>query len=379
MMYRSMVSPSKYYQGYHLLDQLIDHISFAGTRFAVIIDPAVKSIVLGRLDRAFRAQAGGFQYQLIDFNGESTLSEAERVRKLVESYDFDGVIGIGGGKLIDTSKYVANASRKALVIIPTSASSDAPCSGISVVYDDHGVFLKAERMNRNPDLVLVDTSIIFSAPKRLLVAGVGDAIATFYEARACSKSKALNYTGGKQPEVAVAIARLCRDILFENIEEAIESMDEGVASEAFERVVEANIFLSGVGFENNGCALAHATYNGLTEAVPGLAIMHGEGVAFGTILQLVTEFFVNDQWDLEEFRKIVEIYKKIGLPTTLKGLKIDADEQTINRIAIEIAKTKNASHMPFEVTADLLRTTLKLTEDLFDDENRLIINVAMRQ
>lgn len=101
----------------------------------------------------------------------------------------DVVIGVGGGKVIDTAKaVVTNLGGYQLVIIPTVASNDSPCSGVAVIYNDEGVVIKALMMKRNPDLVLVDTAVIAQSPKRLLVAGMGDALATWFEARACKAS-----------------------------------------------------------------------------------------------------------------------------------------------------------------------------------------------
>lgn len=71
-----------------------------------------------------------------------------------------------------------------VIICPTVASTDAPCSALSVVYTDEGVFQEYLFLKRNPDVVLVDTAVIAASPLRLTVAGMGDALATYFEVRA---------------------------------------------------------------------------------------------------------------------------------------------------------------------------------------------------
>jgi glycerol dehydrogenase len=222
-------------------------------------------------------------------------------------------------------------------------------------------------MKKNPDMVIVDTNVIANAPVRLLVAGMGDAFATYYEARACHQSGTTNYTGGRHTEAAFALAKLCNDILLEYGVEAKQSVEKKEWSEALEKVVEANILLSGVGFENNGCAIAHAIYNGMTAAIKPFPIMHGEGVAFGTIVQLVTEYMVNNQWNDEEFKEVLNFYVSVGLPYSFENLGIDSPS---DQLLMEISEATcssgpNAHKMPFEVTPQVIYESLLRVNKLY--------------
>jgi glycerol dehydrogenase len=254
-----------------------------------------------------------------------------------------------------------------LTIIPTAASSDAPCSALSVIYNSDGTFLKSMRMKKNPDLVLVDTEIIVKAPVRLLVAGMGDAFATYYEARACKRSSSNNFTGGIQTEAAYSLAKLCNDVLLKYGEKAKKSVEEKQWSEELENIVEANIYLSGVGFENNGCAIAHAIYNGMTTVLKPFPVMHGEGVAFGTIVQLVTEYLNEGTWNENEWAEVVRFYKKIGLPLSFKDLGVlNLEEDTIWSIAEATCNSgPNAHKMPFEVTPEVIYKSLIRVNTIF--------------
>lgn len=365
-MYKSLVTPGKYYQGKDILNELYSHIEYLGKSFVIITDEFVRKIVEKKVETGFVGTNGIFEY--INFNNESTEAEALRIAYIISNKNIDGIIGIGGGKVIDTSKYVSDISGIPLVIIPTSASSDAPCSAISVIYDENGRFIKAKRTRKNPDMVLVDTMVISQAPERLLIAGMGDAFATYYEARACNKAGKLNYTGGNNTEGAFELTKLCNDILLENGLEAKNSVVRKEWSMELEKVVEANIYLSGVGFENNGCAIAHAMYNGMTSALTPFNAMHGEGVAFGTIVQLVTEYKAAGQWNREEFTEVVDFYKKIGLPLSFKDLGIDRiNDKTLMDIALATSMTKNAKNMPFDVTPIVLFESMVEINKMFDN------------
>src|SRR5699024_7644546 len=109
----------------------------------------------------------------------------------------DVVIGLGGGKTIDTAKAVGDALGIAVVVAPTTASTDAPTSALSVIYSDDGVFEGYKFYTKNPDLVLVDSKVIVNAPVFLLASGMGDAMATFVETRASLKRNSNTMAGGK--------------------------------------------------------------------------------------------------------------------------------------------------------------------------------------
>lgn len=126
------------------------------------------------------------------------------------------VVAVGGGKTIDTGKIVANRLGVPVAVVPTIASTDAPCSACAVVYSEEGVVVRVEYQKKNPDLVLVDSEIIANAPERFLVAGMGDALATWFEAESCRKAKSKNEAGELGSLTAYALARLCYDTLLES-------------------------------------------------------------------------------------------------------------------------------------------------------------------
>jgi glycerol dehydrogenase len=142
------------------------------------------------------------------------------------------------------------------MLVPTVASTDAPCSALSVLYSESGEFDRYLPLRRSPDIVVADVELIAKAPVRLLAAGMGDALSTYYEARACSRSGAVTSAGGTGTLAALALARTCLDTLLADGAQALQDAADGRATAAVEHIVEANIYLSGIGFESGGLAAA---------------------------------------------------------------------------------------------------------------------------
>ena len=230
---------------------------------------------------------------------------------------------------------------------------------MSVIYTEEGVFEKYLFLPANPNLVLMDTDIIAKSPVRLTVAGMGDALATYFEARACKRSGATSCAGGKTTEAAMALAELCFNTLMDEGVKAKIALEAGVCTPAVEKVIEANTLLSGIGFESAGLAGAHAIHNGFTVLEECHHMYHGEKVAFGTITQLVLENI--PQEDLEE---IILWCIEVGLPVTLAELGAGkvTDEQLMEVATTACAENDTLHNMPFEVTPETVFAAIKAAD-----------------
>jgi glycerol dehydrogenase len=359
---KTLAAPGKYIQGRGLIEDIYKHISFIGKRFLLLTDEVVFALLHQQLEKGMADAEINFERH----GGESTVKEGERVALRAKQLKCDGILGIGGGKVIDTAKMAGDLADIAIVIVPTIAASDAPCSAVSVIYDAEGTFVRSSRIKRNPDVVLVDTDVISTAPVRTLVAGMGDAFATYYEARACDRSGACNYTGGVHSEAAFALAELCNRILIEYGAQAKKSVEKKTWSLALEKVVEANIYLSGVGFENNGCAIAHALYNGMTAVLKPFPVFHGEGVAYGTLVQLASEYLDQGEWNEAEWKEVTDFYQSVGLPMKLSDL--DGSDAHEDALLLRIGEATcgsgpNAHKMPFQVTAESIAKAIQAVDE----------------
>ncbi|MCD3473199.1 glycerol dehydrogenase, partial [Streptococcus equi subsp. equi] len=270
--------------------------------------------------------------------------------------DNDVIIGLGGGKTIDSAKAIADILEIPVIIAPTIASTDAPTSALSVIYTDEGAFEKYIFYAKNPELVLVDTQVICQAPKRLLASGIADGLATWVEARAVMQKNGDTMAGGNQTLAGLAIAEACERTLFADGLKAMASCEKKVVTPALENVIEANTLLSGLGFESAGLAAAHAIHNGFTALTGDIHhLTHGEKVAYGTLTQLFLE-----NKSREEIDRYVDFYQAIGMPTTLKEMHLDtATEEDFLKIGRQATMAGETIHqMPFTITAEDVASAL---------------------
>jgi glycerol dehydrogenase len=282
-------APSRYTQGRNATASLGEEIVKLGLTGPALILAGKTAISMLSAVWQSSLSAAGLAYTICPFAGECSVSEIERGKTEARKSGARIIIGAGGGKVLDTARAVAADLQLPVVNCPTVASSDAPCSALSVVYTDEGVFHEYRIYGRNPDLVLVDTEVIARSPARLLVAGMGDALATWFEAKVCSDGNIRNMRGGASTRSALALAELCYRTLLADGTAALRALETHTVTPALERLVEANTLLSGLGFESSGLAAAHALHNGLTAAPETHHFWHGEKVAFGVLVQLMME------------------------------------------------------------------------------------------
>jgi glycerol dehydrogenase len=198
----------------------------------------------------------------------------------------------------------------------------------------------------NPAAVLVDVEIIAAAPTRFLVAGMGDALATWFEARSCDRTQSPNECDGYGTAAGLAIARLCYETLLSHGAAARRASEGHLVTPALERIVEANILLSGIGFESAGLAAAHSIHNGLTALAESHSSYHGEKVAFGTLagLQLADA-------SAEETATVYSFCEEVGLPTTLADIGLGNVDR---RRLMEVAEKACASGQPIHHEAGVV-------------------------
>jgi len=308
--------PGKYIQGSGTISRLASLIKQFGKKALLVTSPTAGKFL------PFRERSGEFSSLVCIevFGGECCERELDRMASAIAREKAEVVVGMGGGKVIDTAKISADRAGLPVIVVPTIASTDAPCSGCAVTYSREGVFESVLYQRLNPSVVLVDLEILLKAPVRYLVSGMGDALATWFEARSCVASDSMNECGGLSTLTGNRLARLCYEVLLESGVQAKQDNAAGILSPAFENIAEANILLSGIGFESGGLASAHAIHNGLTVLSETHAFYHGEKVAFGVL----TGIHLNGSAP-EEIREVYAFCQSIGLPTKLSDLGVSPD------------------------------------------------------
>lgn len=320
-MFKKAVFPGKYIQGVGAIGELPALIDLLGGQGLILASPTVHARVLPGCGVDWRVR--GIPIEM--FGGECCESELSRLSAALAKTHGEVLVGMGGGKTIDTAKIAADRAGIPVIVVPTIASTDAPCSACAVLYSKDGVFDSVCYQKTNPAAVLVDVGIVAAAPTRFLVAGMGDALATWFEARSCERTRSPNECGGYGTLAGLGIARLCYQTLLAHGAAARRASESQAVTPALESIIEANILLSGLGFESAGLAAAHSIHNGFTALAETHAFYHGEKVAFGVLAGLqLTEA------PADETATVFSFCEEIGLPTTLADIGLgNADRRKL--------------------------------------------------
>ena len=346
-------SPSRYIQGKGAIADLGEHLKKLGENPLLVSDDTVWGIVEKQLTEGF--ESAGLPVNRVSFEKFATAKVVDGLVEKIKENDHDIIVGIGGGSAIDAAKAAGFDADIVWASVPTAASSDAPTSTLAVIYTEDGAFDEYRFYPKNPDVVLIDTQLVAGAPEQFLVAGIGDALATWVEARAAAKGNGTTMNGGHPTRAGAALAKLSWDIMWEHALAALDAVRAGVVTPALDAVVEANTLLSGLGFESGGLAAAHAIHDGLTAAEQTHGLSHGQKVNIGTCAQLIMEGA--DAQELEDF---IEFTTKVGLPNTLTEVGLTPDD-TAELEAVAKAATaeeETIHNMPFPVTPEMVVESL---------------------
>lgn len=381
-MRKAFICPTKYVQGEDELLNLGYFVKTFGKKALLIADPFALSLVKDKL----AATAEKYKVEFVSagdiFKGECSRSVVAKLQEVAKANKCACTIGLGGGKAIDTSKCVAAGNP--LIICPTIAATDAPTSHSAVLYTDDHEFDDYAYFRQSPSVVLIDLNVIANAPSRFLVSGMGDALSTYFEARAnvksvsnvnaglpCGANRAKGSLLAYGTHTAFALAELCYKNLISDGYKAKVACDNHAVTQAFEKIVETNILLSGLGFESGGLAAAHAIHDGITIVHEiHMNNFHGEVVAFGTICQLILENAPED-----ELYEVLDFCDTVGLPVCLQDLMTSKKDGTVARTSLTedelkavAAKTcipeESIHNMPFPVTEDMVVAAIKTADKI---------------
>lgn len=308
--------------------------------------------------RVRRVLEGSGCFVEVEYVGRQCYQElAERLANRAKGLGAAWVVGVGGGKVMDLVKLVAELAALPVALVPTTSATCACWTSLSVVYDDEGKNPSTRELRRNPDLVVADYDILRSAPARYVVAGTLDALAKWYEISSTSDEP-----GRQNPAVltALATAKFCRDLLFKSAPEAVARLARGEDSQALKQTIWANLVLPGVASglvdERYRFSVAHAFYNNLTRIENARRTsLHGEQVAFGIAAQMLLER--RDHPELEEF---LELRKQLDAPLTLEELGVQkTDLPALREVVAAIVAEPGIASLPFTVTEENLWEALQ--------------------
>lgn len=350
-----MIAPAQVIRGQGIIAQSSSLIQRLGQR----------PLIVGG-DRTLKIAQPFLQPALTELNWETgsyqtDCSEAalKHLHRAVVSHSADLIIGVGGGKALDAAKLLAHQANLPIVTIPTSAATCAAWTALSNIYSDQGAFRYDVSLPRCPDLLLLDYDLIATAPPRTLIAGIGDALAKWYEASVSSGSSDQTLMIG-----AVQQARVLRDILFQKSAAALQE----TGGSDWQEVVDATILMAGVigGMGGAQCrtVAAHAVHNGLTQVPASHGSLHGEKVAYGILVQLrLEEMGPGNALAATARQQLLRFYEGLGLPKTLADLGLGeiALNQLEQAAAVSCQTGSDIHRLPFQVCPEQLLAAMVST------------------
>jgi len=351
------VAPAQVWRGDNALAESGDRLAALGKRPLVVGGNQTLELIKPLLNPVCKKQQLTPHWQT--YQPDCSENSLNVLLNTVKEHQADLIIGVGGGKALDTAKLLAYRCQLPVVTIPTSGATCAAWTALSNVYTDGGAFLYDVPLSRCPDLLILDYNLLQTAPKRTLTSGIGDAIAKWYEASVSSGNSTDTLT-----IAAVQEARILRDILLQKSLQALENPK----SQTWKEVVDATVLLAGVigglGGANCRTVAAHAVHNGLTHLPECHNILHGEKVAYGILVQLrLEEMTQENQLALTARLQLLKFYGQIGLPTTLEDLGLQGITLAQLRQVAEVTCRPDSDihRLPFSVSPEMLMAAMVST------------------
>ncbi|OPX43075.1 glycerol dehydrogenase [Ruminiclostridium hungatei] len=311
----------------HLLGTLMGK---AAAKAVVVWSETAKKVTQKDVCKSFENQ--GITMIQYEFAGYPNIDTASAIAILALNNGVDFIVGIGGGRVLDTSKAGGDIANIPVIAVPTIAATCAAWAALSVMYTKEGNFDHFRANRRSPEIVVADTTILAQAPVRYLKAGIADTLAKWYETSVGYdvKNSSLSYMN------SVNGARLAYDFLLEKAEKVIRNFEAGIIDENSVRTIDAIIFLAGnvgsyVG-EKAYSGFAHPFYHSSRIIRETRNKLHGEIVAFGLIVQAVLE-----EKKEKELLEIVEQFSRLEVAFTLEEIGLtEALEDKLNTISERI-------------------------------------------
>jgi len=354
------VSPAQVMRGNGIIAQAGANLAQFGKRPLIIGGDRALNLIRPLLNPVLEAHH--LTAAIASHYPDSCEASQKALHTRIADHQADFIIGVGGGKALDMAKLVASEASLPIVTIPTSGATCAAWTALSNIYTEKGAFQYDVPLPYAPNLLLLDYDLIATAPKRTLIAGIGDALAKWYEASVSSGDSTATLT-----VAAVQQARVLRDILLQKSATALDN----IGGDLWREIVDATVLLPGVigGLGGANCRTvgAHAIHNGLTHLEATHNILHGEKVAYGILVQLRLEEMVADnQLAASAREQLLQFYTEIGLPKSLEdiGLKNVTLAQLQQVATIACAPDSDIHRLPFavdetELVAAMVSTTVK--------------------
>ena len=292
----------------------------------------------------------GLHVNLANLRFDCCYEDISQVKDIILNNNHDAVIAAGGGKVLDSGKYIAEILNIPCITVPLSASTCAGWTALSNIYTKKGQFIKDVTLRSCPKVLVFDHKFIQTAPSRTLASGIADALAKWYESSITSST-----IDDGLVQQAIQISRVLRDQLLIDGGKAFK--DQVKNNSSWRNTIEAcgitAGLVGGIGGEKCRTAAAHAIHNAITQIITPNKFLHGEIVGVGLLLQLrLEEMKNNNKLADQSIKQLLVLMKQLDLPTTISELGINVFEnQNLDKIANFTCRDKSEIHfLPFEIS-----------------------------
>ncbi|MER2226810.1 MAG: iron-containing alcohol dehydrogenase family protein [Carnobacterium sp.] len=319
-------------------------------------------IITGELSyNAFKKHySGSLDLPVFRYDGSASHEDMERLSSLIKGTDC--VVGIGGGRALDTAKGIAELLKVEYVTIPTVLGTCSAYTPLSAVYHPDHTFKVVDYYEKAALLCLMDLDLLVESPKKYFMGGIGDTLAKWYEAEGITR-----HIVGDLPamvQVGLKTAKVTKELLLKDSTEALTNIENHEVTSAFKRVAEAVVAIAGTvgGFagEYGRMAGAHAIHNGMSLIQETHTFEHGVKVAYGVLVQLWAS------GDEKEVKKLLPFFVSNHFPHRFSDFDVKTDfSKKVKQVAEFAASDKETFTLAVPgATKETVLEAMKAVENL---------------
>jgi len=344
------ISPETIFRGNDAWEKALPQIATLTARPLILGRSIKTNDIRNKIFRDLKLQ--GHIVNSANLQFDCCYEDISKVKNIILNNKNDSVIAAGGGKVLDSGKYIAECLNIPCITVPLSASTCAGWTALSNIYTKKGQFIKDIALRSCPKLLIYDHQFIQTAPPRTLASGIADALAKWYESSITSST-----VDDGLVQQAIQISRVLRDQLLIEGEKAFKGQFDNNSS--WRNTIEAcgltAGLVGGIGGEKCRTAAAHAIHNAITQIITPNKFLHGEIVGVGLLLQLrLEEIKNNNKLADQSIKQLLRLMKELHLPTTISELGINVFEnQYLDKIADFTCRDKSEIHfLPFKISKE---------------------------
>ena len=255
------------------------------------------------VERTFHDRLAGADWFTVD---GGTINTAVKLVEQIRQQRYDAIVGIGGGTVLDVTKFAAARLGLPMVAVATNLAHDGVASPISTLDNDAG---RGSYGVPAPIAVLVDLDLIADAPPRSVRSGIGEILSNL---SAIADWEASHDMHGEEIDgLAVSLARTSAQAVLNHPGSIVE---DGFLTTLAEGLVLSGVSMVVAGTSRPSSGACHEISHAIDLMHPKRRAFHGEQVGLGAAFA----WFLRG--DEDRFHATVDCLHRHGLPVRPEDL-----------------------------------------------------------